>query len=154
MSSCFTQVFASFDPVDSSLPLDKMLSHLQQVIATEVHQDEFDVAGAYGPFADAFDYDVAFETLLEDDFQLADHCKVTLQSGSVVLEGASVENTDDHLTRWVAWVLFCEFGIGDALSFSTETEWGDGTGSRCFYEVHCDGTVRTKVFYSDLAEVC
>jgi len=154
MSYCFTQVFASFHPVDTSLTLDNLLSHLQQVIASEAHQDEFDVAGAYGPFADAFDYDVAFDTLLEDDFQLHDHCKLTLQLGSVVLEGASVENTDDHLTRWVAWVLFCEFGIGDALSFSTETEWGDGTGSRCFYEVHRDGTVRTKVFYSHLAEVC
>ena len=154
MSYCFTQVFASFDPVDPSLTLDNLLSHLQQVIASEAHNDEFDVAGAYGLFADAFDYDVVFETLLEDDFQFADHCKLTFQSGSVVLEGASVENTDDHLTRWIAWVLFREFGAGDALSFSTETEWGDGTGSRCFYEVHRDGTVRTKVFYSDLAEVC
>ena len=154
MSFCLTQVFASFFPVDPSLTIDHLLFHLQQVIASEVHQDEFDVAGAYGALADAFDYDVAFETLLEDDFQLADHCKLTFQSGSVVLEGASVENTDDHLTRWIAWVLFREFGAGDALSFSTETEWGDGTGSRCFYEVHRDGTVRTKVFYSDLAEVC
>jgi len=154
MSSCFTQVYAIFEPVDPSLTLDNLLSHLQQVIASEVHQVGFDVAGAYAPFADAFDFDVAFETLLEDDFQLADHCKVTLQSGSVVLEGASVENTDDQLTRWVAWVLFREFGSGHSLSFSTETEWGDGTGSRCFYEVHRDGTVRTKVFYSDLAEVC
>ena len=154
MSVCFSQVFASFDPVDSSLTIDHLLSHLQKVIASEVHQDEFDIAGSYGLFADAFDYDVVFETLLEDDFQLADHCKLTFQSGSVVLEGASVENTDDHLTRWIAWVLFREFGAGDALSFSTETEWGDGTGSRCFYEVHRDGTVMTKVFYSDLAEVC
>jgi hypothetical protein len=153
MSLCFTQVFASFVPVNSSLTIDHLLSHLQQVIAAEVHHDEFDVACAYGPFSDAFDYDVAFETLSEDDFQLADHCKLTLQSGSVVLEGASVENTDDHLTRWVAWVLFREFGSGDALSFSTVTEWGDGTGSRCFYEVHRDGIVRTKVFYSEPAEV-
>jgi hypothetical protein len=72
----------------------------------------------------------------------------------VVLEGASVENTDDHLTRWVAWVLFREFGSGDALFFSTETEWGDGTDARCFYEVHRDGTVRTKVFYSGVAQAC
>ncbi len=154
MSYCFTQVYAIFEPVDPSLTLDYLWSHLQQVIQSEVHQVGFDVDGAYGPFTDAFDYDVAFETLLEDDFQLADHCKLTLQSGSVVLEGASVENTDDHLTRWVAWVLFREFGSGDALSFSTETEWGDGTGSRCFYEVHRDGTVMTKVFYSEPAEVC
>ena len=47
MSYCFTQVFASFDPVDPSLTLDNLLSHLQQVIASEVHNDEFDVAGAY-----------------------------------------------------------------------------------------------------------
>ena len=154
MSYCFTQVYAIFEPVDPLLTLDYLLTHLQKVIQSEVHNDEFDVAGAYRLFADAFDYDVAFDTLLEDDFQLADHCKLTLQSGSVVLEGASVENADDHLTRWVAWVLFREFCAGDALSFSTETEWGDGTGSRCFYEVHRDGTVRTKVFYSDLAEVC
>ena len=92
--------------------------------------------------------------MLADDFRLEDHFKLSLESDSVVLEGASVENADDHLTRWVAWVLFREFGVGDALSFSTETEWADGTGSRCFYEVHRDGTVRTKVLYSDLAEVC
>jgi hypothetical protein len=154
MSYCFTQVFASFDPVESSLTINHLLSHLQQVIASEVHHDDFDVAGAYGPFSDAFDYDVAFETLLEDDFQLADHCKLTLQSGSVVLEGSPVENTDDDLTRWVAWVLFREFGSGDTLSFSTETEWGDGTGSRCFYEVHRDETVRTKLFYSGSMVPC
>ena len=154
MSYCFTQVYAIFEPVDPSLTLDHLLSHLQQVIQSEVHQVGFDVDGAYGPFSDAFDYDVAFETLLEDDFQLADHCKFSLQSGSVVLEGASVENTDDHLTRWVAWVLFREFGSGDALSFSTETEWGDGTGSRCFYEVFRDGTVKAKPFYSGVAQAC
>ena len=154
MSYCFTQVFASFVLADSSFTLDNLLSHLQQVIASEVHHDEFDVAGAYGPFADAFDYDDAFDPLLADDFRLEDHFKLSLESDSVVLEGASVENADDHLTRWVAWVLFREFGVGDALSFSTETEWADGTGSRCFYEVHRDGTVRTKVLYSDLAEVC
>ena len=154
MSFCFTQVFASFVPVDPSLTIDHLLSHLQQVIASEVHQDEFDVAGAYGALADAFDYDDAFDTLLEDDFQLEDNCTLNLQSGSVVLEGASVENVDDHLTRWVAWVLFREFGSGDVLSFSTETEWGDGTGSRCFYEVHRDGIVRTKVFYSDSMVPC
>ena len=154
MSYCFTQVYASFEPVDSSLTLDQLLSRLQQVIQSEVHQVGFDVDGAYGPFSDAFDYDDAFEPLLEDDFDLADHCKVTLQSGSVVLEGSSVENADDHLTRWVAWVLFREFGVGDALSFSTNTEWGDGSASRCFYEVHRDGTVSTKVFYSEPAEVC
>ena len=154
MSFCFTQVYASFEPVDSSLTLLHLTNYLQQVIQSEVHQAGFDVDGAYGPFSDAFDYDVAFETLLEDEFQLADHCKLTLQSGSVVLEGASVENTDDHLTRWVAWVLFREFGSGDALFFSTETEWGDGTDARCFYEVHRDGTVRTKVFYSGVAQAC
>ena len=151
MSVCFSQVFASFVPVDSSLTIDKVLSHLQQVIASEVHHDEFDVAGAYGPFADAFDYDDAFDPLLADDFRLEDHFKLSLDSDSVVLEGASVENADDHLTRWVAWVLFRQFGSGDALSFSTETEWGDGTGSSCFYEVHRDGNVRTKVFYPGVA---
>jgi hypothetical protein len=72
----------------------------------------------------------------------------------VVLEGASVENTDDHLTRWVAWVLFREFGAGDVLSFSNETAWADGSTSGCCYEVHRDGTVRTKAFYSELEEVC
>ena len=85
MSSCFTQVFASFYSVDPSLTLDNLLSHLQQVIASEAHNDEFDVAGAYRLFADAFDYDVAFETLLEDDFQLADHCKLTSSQGQCFL---------------------------------------------------------------------
>lgn len=154
MSFCFTQVFASFVPVDVSLTADDLVSHLLQVIAAEVLNESFDLDAAYGPLADAFDYHDAFELLSEDDFKLEDHCRLTLQSGSVVLEGASVENTDDHLTRWVAWVLFREFGAGDVLSFSTETEWGDGTGSRCFYQVHRDGTVTTKVFFSDSAEVC
>ena len=154
MSFCFTHVFASFISINPSLTLDEILSYLQKVIQSEVHNDEFDAHSSYAPFSDAFDCEDAFDLLLEDDFQLADHCKLTLQSGSVVVEGAYVENLDDHLTRWVAWVLFREFGVGDALSFSTETEWGDGSGSRCFYEVHRDGTVRTKVFYSDLTEVC
>lgn len=154
MSYCFTQVFASFVPVDASLTADHLLSSLRQVIASEVFNQTFDVDAAYGPLVDAFDYEDAFEPLLEDDFQLEDHFRLTLQSGSVVLEGASVENTDDHLTRWVAWVLFREFGAGDVLSFSTETEWGDGTGSRCFYQVHRDGTVTTKVFYSGAVVPC
>ena len=77
MSVCFTQVFASFVPVDSSLTIEKMLSHLQQVIASEVYHDEFDVAGAYGLFADAFDYDVAFDTLAVDHHgPQAGHCQI------------------------------------------------------------------------------
>jgi hypothetical protein len=154
MSFCFTHVFASFISVNPSLTLDEILSYLQKVIQSEVHNDEFDVYASYAPFSDAFDCEDAFDLLLEVDFQLADHCKLTLQSGSVVVEGAYVENVDDHLTRWVAWVLFREFGVGDALSFSTETEWGDGSGSRCFYEVFRDGTINVKPFYSGVAQVC
>ena len=154
MSFCFTHVFASFIPVNPLLTLDETLSYLQKVIQSEVHNDEFDVHASYAPFSDAFDCEDAFDLLLEDDLQLADHCKLTLQSGSVVVEGAYVENVDDHLTRWVAWVLFREFGVGDVLSFSTETEWGDGSGSRCFYEVFRDGTVKAKHFYSGVAQAC
>ena len=154
MSSCFAKTYASFVLTDSSLTLDKILTHLQQVIQSEVHNDGFDADKAYAPFAIAFDYDDAINPLLEDNFQLADYCKLTIESDSLFLEGNWVENTDDHLTRWVAWVLFREFGVGDVLSFSTETDWEDGSSSGCFYEVHRDGTVNERVVYSEVEQVC
>jgi hypothetical protein len=154
MSSCFTKAYASFVPVDSSLTLEQFKKYLLQVIDSEVLNDGFDPVGAYGHFADAFDCDDAFDPILQDDFQLSEHCKLTLESGSLFLEGVWVENVDDHLTRWAAWVLFREFGVGDVLSLSNETAWADGSTSGCCYEVHRDGTVRTKVFHSELEEVC
>ena len=153
MSSCFSQVYASFTPVDSTLTLDQVLEHLQYVIQSEVRNDAFDHDAAYEHLATAFSYFDAFDIILEDDFDLAEYCQLTLESGSIVLKGASVENGDDHVTRWVAWVLFREFGAGDTLYFSSETLWREGT-SRCFYQVNRDGTVSVEVVYPKVEEDC
>ena len=153
MSSCFSQVYASFTPVDSTLTLDQVLEHLQYVIQSEVRNDAFDHDTAYEHLATAFSYFDAFDIILEDDFDLSEYCQLTLESGSIVLKGASVENGDDHVTRWVAWVLFREFGAGDTLYFSSETLWREGT-SRCFYQVNRDGTVSVEVVYPKVEEDC
>ena len=144
MSSCFSQVQASFLPVDSSLTKEQILAHLQNVIEAEVRNDAFNADTAYEPLATAFSYFDAFDIIFEDDFDLAEYCQLTLESGSIVLQGASVENGDDHVTRWVAWVLFRDFGAGEFLYFSSETLWREGT-SRCFYQVNRDGTVTVNV---------
>jgi len=153
MSSCFSQVYASFTPVDSTLTLDQVLEHLQHLIQSEVRNDDFDHDAAYGHFGDNLRYLDAFDVIFEDDFDLAEYCQLTLESGSIVLQGASVMNADDHVTRWVAWVLFREFGAGDTLYFSSETLWREGT-SRCFYQVNRDGTVSVEVVYPQVEEDC
>ena len=153
MSSCFSQVYASFIQVDSTLTLDQVLKHLQHVIQSEVRNDAFDHDASYEPLAAAFSYFDAFDIIFEDDFNLAEYCQLTLESGSIVLQGSSVENGDDHVTRWVAWVLFREFGAGNSLCFSSETIWREGT-SRCFYQVNRDGTVTVEVVYPQVEEYC
>jgi hypothetical protein len=153
MSSCFSQVYASLTPVDSTLTLDQVLEHLQYLIQTEVRHGDFDADTAYGHLATAFSYFDAFDIIFEDDFDLAEYCQLTLESGSIVLQGTSVENGDDHVTRWVAWVLFRDFGAGESLYFSSETLWREGT-SRCFYQVNRDGTVSVEVVYPTVEEDC
>lgn len=86
----FSQVYASFVPVDSSLTLEQISEHLQQVIQSEVRNDTSDCDAAYQPLATAFSYLDAFDIIFEDDLDLAEHCQLTLESGLIVLQGASV----------------------------------------------------------------
>ena len=153
MSSCFSQVCASFAIVDSSLTLEYVLDHLQHVIQSEVRHRRFDADSAYGYFGDDLRYLDAFDIIFEDDFDLSDYCQLTLESSSIVLQGTSVMNADDHVTRWVAWVLFRDLGAGESLCFSSETLWREGT-SRCFYQVNRDGTVSVEVVYPEVEEDC
>jgi len=147
MSNCSTQAYASFKLADPAVSEEKLLTHLQETINAEARSESFDAEPLYGPLADAFDYDEAFNALQDDNFVLSEYTRLNLNDGVLDLVGVPLLNEDDHVTRWVAWVLFRQFGSGDVLTFSNETLWNDGT-SGCIYKVSRNGSVNTKVFFS------
>ena len=153
MSQLTTQAFACFDLADTSVNEDQLFTHLQDVINSEVRSDSFDAETAYAPFADAFNVDDAFDPFYEGEVDFDEYFQMQVERGFVVLEGVPLLNEDDHVTRWVAWILFRQFGAGDVLSFSNETFSSEGI-SRCFYEVSRQGQVTTKVSYTDHEDDC
>lgn len=146
MSNCSTQAFASFKLADPSVTQEHILAHLQETINAEARSESFDAETLYGPLADAFDYDEAFDALQDDDFVLSEYTRLNLNDGVLDLEGIPLLNEEDHVTRWVAWVLFRQFGEGEALTFSNETLWKEGT-SGCVFEVGRNGSVNTKTYF-------
>ena len=121
------------------------MEYLNLLVLTQVRDGNFDSHSKYSPFADAFDYEDAFYSFFEEDYCLDELFHLSLQQGRVVLEGVPALNTDDMVTRWVAWVLFSRFGFGDALCFTVETCWQHEGNFKCFYAVQRDGTVCTKM---------
>lgn len=146
MSNCSTQAYASFKLADPSVTQEQILAHLQETINAEARSESFDAETLYGPLADAFDYDEAFDALQDDDFVLSEYTKLSLSDGVLELEGVPLLNEDDHLTRWIAWVLFHQFGAGDVLTFSNKSIWNNGT-SGCIYEVSRNGSVQAKTYF-------
>ena len=147
MSNCSTQARASFKLADPSVSQEQILSHLEETIKAEAHSETFDAETLYGPLADAFDYEEAFDALKEDDFLLSNFTRLSLNNGSLDLEGVPLLNEDDQVTRWVSWVLFRQFGEGDVLTFFNETIWNDAT-SGCIYKVSRNGSVNTNVHFN------
>ncbi|MBD1192817.1 hypothetical protein [Vulcanococcus sp. Clear-D1] len=147
MPQCSTQAYACFDLINPSITTEQLIAHIESTIQSEVRSTAFDLDSAYQAFADAFDIDDAIDPFLDDHFDLGEYFQLKRDGQTIILEGIPLLNADDHVTRWVAWVLFRQFGAGDVLTFSTETLWADSI-SRCFYKVSREGQVNTKIFYS------
>jgi hypothetical protein len=146
MSSCSTQAYASFKLADPSVTQEQILAHLQETIKAEARSESFDAETLYGPLADAFDYDEAFDALQDDNFVLSEYTRLNLNEGVLDLVGVPLLNEDDHVTRWIAWVLFHQFGAGDVLTFSNKTIWNDGV-SGYVYDVSRDRPVKAKTSF-------
>ena len=146
MSNCSTQANASFNLADRSVNQEHILAHLQETINAEALSDSFDGERLYGSLADAFDYDEAFDALQDDDFVLSGYTRLSLNDGVLDLEGIPRLNEDDHVTRWIAWVLFRQFGEGEVLTFTNETLWDEGT-SGCIFDVSRNGSVSTRTYF-------
>jgi hypothetical protein len=146
MSNCSTQAYASFKLADPSVSQDQILTYIRETINTEARSESFDAESAYGPLAETFDYDAAFDALQEDDFDFSEHLTLSLKDGFVDLEGVPLLNEDDHVTRWFAWVLFRQFGEGDVLTFSNKTIEDEGT-SGCIFKIDRNGTVDVKTYF-------
>ena len=145
MSQCFTLTSAAIKLADPSVSVAQLLSHLEDVIAAEARSHSFDANTVYAQLAHVFDIEGAFDPFVEDAVDYADHFQLKVEDGTVILDGVPQLNADDHVTRWVAWVLFREFGAGDILTFTSETLASESI-SRCLYELSRDGQVSIRVF--------
>lgn len=127
---------------DSSVNSEQLYACLQDVISSEVCSDNFDADSRYACFADAFDIDDAFDPFYEE-YDFDEYFSLRIDDGTVVLEGIPLLNSDDHVTRWVAWILFRQFGQGEVLTFSSETIWDDETYIYT-YKISRNGLMQTQ----------
>lgn len=149
MSQCSCQDESTFKLKESTTNKNTLISYLMEKIKSEVFDPSENSRASYQDYAAAFDPEAAFDDFYGDKIVLEDLLQVEVEDSIVTITGNPTLNSDNHASRWAAWVLFDKFGEGDELSIYSTTTWSDSEYLTCI-RLNRIGRERVKISSREL----